>query len=91
MEKALGLIFFTCCFFASLYGSYQIWFNPQKCLQRIHERREKLKTNYRIIDWFMGIGFFFEQPNLIIWYTRILLALYSIAVIFGIISLLYTP
>jgi hypothetical protein len=85
MLFSLGLIYF-------LYSGYFVWLKPKHYMKSVHERRLRLKSQYPFLpDWFVGYIFLYEQPQLSVWWARIVTLIATLICIGGLIAAIHGP
>lgn len=92
MKSLMGTILFSIGLVYFLYQDFFVWSKPKRFMQNVHERKQRLKLHYPFLpDWFVGLIFLYEQPQLSIWWARIVILIATLICIGGLVAAIHGP
>jgi hypothetical protein len=92
MKNPIGVVFFLGLLIYILMDGYYVWSNPKKYLEYIHQRREKFRSQFSFLpNRLLNYIYFYEQPQLSIWWARIGTIIFILICILGIIAATFGP
>lgn len=87
MESVVSVLIFSVGLLYFLYLDYFLWVKPDRYMRDIYERRVKMKSLFRFLpDWFIGFIFFYEQPQLSVWWARVAIVIGTLICAMGVIA-----
>jgi hypothetical protein len=92
MKLVFEALLFSVGLIYCLYVDYFLWLKPKDYMKNIHKRRNHLKSQFPFLpDWFVGYIFFYEQPQISIWWGRIMMLIATLICSGGLAAAIHGP
>ena len=92
MKDLTGFILFSIGAFLVSGLGYILWFMPKNYLNYIQRRKKRFKSQFPFLpDWFVDYTFLDYKPDVILWWSRILVTISLVLCFLGVIVSIRGP